>query len=69
MRRLLHTLRFSDESTPTRRRKPRGVLGAEVWVALANPGDAPPRRRVAGMANSEERIAKSNGRASASAPA
>jgi hypothetical protein len=40
--RLLHTLRFSDESTPTRRRKPRGVLGAEVWVALAAPSDPPP---------------------------
>lgn len=41
--RLLHTLRFSDESTPTRRRKPHGVLGAEVWVALAAPQDAPPQ--------------------------
>lgn len=40
--RLLHTLRFSDESTPTRRRKPHGVLGAEVWVAIAAPHDPPP---------------------------
>jgi hypothetical protein len=47
-RRLLHTLRFSDESTPTRRRKPRGVLGAEVWVALAAPHDPPPALRFAG---------------------
>ncbi|MBX9735579.1 MAG: hypothetical protein K2X32_01520 [Phycisphaerales bacterium] len=39
--RLSHTLRFSDESTPTRRGKPKGVQGAEVWLALASP-DAPP---------------------------
>lgn len=46
--RLLHTLRFSDESTPTRRRKPHGVLGAEVWVALAAPHDPPPLLTFAG---------------------
>ncbi|MCC6321177.1 MAG: hypothetical protein IT438_07050 [Phycisphaerales bacterium] len=32
--RLTHTLRLTDESTPTRRARPRGVLGAEVWVKL-----------------------------------
>ncbi|MCC6361277.1 MAG: hypothetical protein IT450_21270 [Phycisphaerales bacterium] len=41
-RRLLHTLRFSDESTPTRRRKPPGTLGAEIWLALTAPAAAPP---------------------------
>jgi hypothetical protein len=46
--RLLHTLRFSDESTPTRRRKLRGVLGAEVWVALAAAHDPPPVLTFAG---------------------
>lgn len=51
--RLLHTLRFSDESTPTRRRKPHGVLGAEVWVALAAAGEAPPLLRFVGIANGE----------------
>ncbi|MGE0481372.1 MAG: hypothetical protein AB7Q17_12965 [Phycisphaerae bacterium] len=45
---LLHTLCFSDESTPTRRRKPYGVLGAEVWVALAAPGEPPPVLAFAG---------------------
>jgi len=41
--RLAHTLRFSDESTPTRRGKPKGVQGAEVWLALAEPNSpAPP---------------------------
>jgi len=40
--RLTHTLRFSDESTPTRTRKPGGVMGAEVWVALAEPNSPPP---------------------------
>lgn len=38
--RLTHTLRFTDESTPTRKAKPRGVQGAEVWLALA-PANAP----------------------------
>ena len=36
---LSHTVRFVDEATPTRRAKPNGVMGAEVWVAI---GDAPP---------------------------
>jgi hypothetical protein len=41
--RLTHTLRFTDESTPTRKAKPRGVQGAEVWLALADPNTpAPP---------------------------
>jgi len=41
--RLMHTLRFSDEATPTRRGKPKGVAGAEVWLALAGADEpAPP---------------------------
>ena len=32
--RLTHQLRLVDESTPTRRARPAGVLGAEVWVKL-----------------------------------
>jgi len=41
--RLTHTLRFTDESTPTRRAKPKGVQGAEVWLALADANTpAPP---------------------------
>ncbi len=36
---LSHTLRFFDETTPNRRAKPAGVMGAEVWVKI---GDAPP---------------------------
>ena len=41
--RLLHQLRLVDEATPTRRARPRGVLGAEVWVKLVDPptADAP----------------------------
>ena len=42
--RLTHQLRPSaapssepDESTPTRRARPAGVLGAEVWVKLVAP--------------------------------
>lgn len=40
--RLTHTLRFSDEATPQLKRKPRGTLGAEVWVALTDANAAPP---------------------------
>lgn len=34
--RLTHQLRLVDESTPTRRARPSGVLGAEVWVKLVD---------------------------------
>ncbi|MGD9791158.1 MAG: hypothetical protein AB7Q00_08960 [Phycisphaerales bacterium] len=40
--RLTHTLRLTDESTPTRRARPRGVLGAEVWVKLVDAGQPAP---------------------------
>jgi hypothetical protein len=40
--RLTHTLRLTDESTPTRRARPKGVLGAEVWVKLVEPGEPAP---------------------------
>lgn len=37
--RLQHTLRFVDETTPTRKAKPAGVLGVEIWNKV---GDTPP---------------------------
>jgi len=37
--RLQHTIDFTDESTPTRKAKPAGVLGAEIWVKI---GPTPP---------------------------
>jgi hypothetical protein len=37
--RLQHTLRFADEATPTRKAKPAGVLGVEIWNHV---GIAPP---------------------------
>lgn len=37
--RLQHTVDFMDETTPTRKAKPPGVLGAEIWVKV---GDPPP---------------------------
>ena len=42
--RLRHTIHFADEATPTRRAKPSGVMGVEIWVHLAPPGGsaAPP---------------------------
>ncbi|HEX8875479.1 MAG TPA: hypothetical protein VF777_01935 [Phycisphaerales bacterium] len=40
--RLTHRLRLVDESTPTRSARPRGTLGAEVYVALVAPRQTPP---------------------------
>ena len=40
--RLLHRLRFSDEAAPTRRGKPPGTIGAEVWLALTPTGQPAP---------------------------
>ncbi len=40
--RLTHTLRLTDESTPTRRARPKGVLGAEVWLTLIGAGQPAP---------------------------
>jgi len=40
--RLRHDVRFADEATPTRRGKPAGVRGAEVWVKIVPAGTAPP---------------------------
>jgi hypothetical protein len=36
--RLQHTLRFVDEATPTRRAKPAGVLGCEIWNKVGATG-------------------------------
>jgi hypothetical protein len=38
-KRLQHTITFRDESTPTSRAKPKGVLGCEIWVKIG--GNAP----------------------------
>ena len=40
--RLRHEIRFSDESTPTKRAKPAGVMGCEIWVSVAAVGEAAP---------------------------
>lgn len=40
--RLQHTIHFADESSPTSRAKPDGVMGAQVWVKVGPPGDPPP---------------------------
>lgn len=37
--RLQHTLRFVDSATPTRKAKPAGVLGVEIWNKV---GTTPP---------------------------
>jgi len=38
----MHTLRLTDESTPTRRARHKGVLGAEVWLTLIDAGQLAP---------------------------
>ncbi len=40
--RLTHQLRLVDEGSPTRRGKPEGVAGAEVWVKLVDAGTPAP---------------------------
>lgn len=40
--RLRHEIRFADESTPTRKAKPHGVMGCEIWVKVAAAGQEPP---------------------------
>jgi len=40
--RLRHEIRFSDEATPTKRAKPAGAMGCEIWVKVAAQGEAPP---------------------------
>lgn len=40
--RLRHTIRFTDEATPTRRARPKNTLGAEVRLKLVDPGQSPP---------------------------
>lgn len=40
--RLTHQLRLTDPSTPTRRGKPKGVLGAEIWMAMVGQDDPIP---------------------------
>ena len=41
-KRLVHRIAFVDEKTPTRRARPRGVMGAEVWVKVTARGESPP---------------------------
>lgn len=40
--RLRHKLRIVDEATPTRRAKPKAILGCEIWVKVAAASEAPP---------------------------
>lgn len=40
--RLRHKIRFADESTPTRRAKPAGIMGCEIWVKVLPTGEPPP---------------------------
>ncbi len=41
--RLQHTIAFMDETTPTSKAKPDGVMGCEIWAALVDPtGHNPP---------------------------
>ena len=40
--RLRHEIRFTDEATPTRRAKPDGVMGCEIWVKVTATGEPAP---------------------------
>jgi len=40
--RLRHKIRFADETTPTRKAKPAGIMGCEIWVRVLPAGSAAP---------------------------
>jgi hypothetical protein len=40
--RLRHTISFADEATPTRKAKPAGVRGAQIWVKIGDPAPVDP---------------------------
>lgn len=40
--RLRHKIRFVDEATPTRRAKPKGIMGCEIWVKVADISEPAP---------------------------
>jgi hypothetical protein len=40
--RLQHTISFADETTPTRKAKPAGVRGAQLWVKVGDPAPTDP---------------------------
>ncbi len=40
--RLQHTIGFADEATPTRKAKPAGVRGAQIWVKIGDPAPIDP---------------------------
>ncbi len=40
--RLRHVIAFVDELTPTRKAKPAGVMGAELWVKIGDPAPVDP---------------------------
>ncbi len=40
--RLRHVISFADESTPTRKAKPEGVRGAQIWVKVGDPAPVDP---------------------------
>lgn len=40
--RLQHTIAFTDSATPTKKAKPAGVMGAEIWMALTAVGAPTP---------------------------
>ena len=40
--RLRHIIAFVDEATPTKKAKPPGVMGAEIWVKIGDPAPSDP---------------------------
>ena len=57
--RLRHTIRFTDESTPTSRRKPAGAIGLELWMKRGGPpptgiGECEPLGLITNSPNVEE---------------
>ena len=57
--RLRHTVQFADEATPTRRAKPSGAMGAEIWVKVGDPPpDGPSELRFLSVATRTPHVAE-----------
>ena len=61
--RLEHSIDFMDENTPTRKAKPAGVMGAEIWVKVDDPPPVDPETdlRFLGLDTRTPYLAQYNG--------
>ncbi|MGL4551350.1 MAG: hypothetical protein ACRC33_09185 [Gemmataceae bacterium] len=60
--RLRHKVSFTDESTPTSKAKPAGMMGCEVWVKIGDPAPSDPSQlRYMGLSTRTPYVAEFDG--------